>query len=402
MEVLEILKLSFSSLKANKLRSFLTMLGIIIGVAAVILLISLGSGLQNYITQQFEDLGTNFVYVLPGQVLAEGGGFTQGQPNFAGSKLTLKDVKDIKRLGYPIVDASAIIEGPGSVKFGSVSKYLQYHGVEENFFKMRSVKIAIGREFKQSDIERKKKIIIIGQNVREKLFGDVSPLGKKILLGDSRYEVIGVTEEKGGGLGVSMDDIVFIPITAAQSQFNQESVQDIMVEASDKETIPEVKKTVERFYLKDRKLKEDEFSVVDQASLLSTINSIIGVLTAALGGIAAISLLVGGIGIMNIMLVSVTERTREIGLRKAVGAKSQDILFQFLAEAVTLCLVGGLIGILIGICGSFLAEKFIPTTVPLWAVLLAFGFSSAVGLIFGVAPAAKAAKLDPIDALRYE
>lgn len=401
MIIVEIFRLSITSLKANKVRSFLTMLGIIIGVSAVILLISLGSGLQNYITQQFESLGTNILYVMPGQVGQEGQGFSQGPPNFAGSKLTLKDSQDIARLGIPIIDASASIEEPISIKYADVSKYIRIHGIEDNFLKMRNINIALGRELTKADMDQQKKIAILGPVLIEKLFGEINPLGKKVLIGDFRYDVVGVTEKKGGGgLGASLDDIAFIPLTSAQRLLNQENVQAISVEINDKQNIDEAKKMVEK--LLNKRLKEDEFSVVDQASLLETINSIISVLTIALGSIAAISLLVGGIGIMNIMLVSVTERTREIGLRKAVGAKSIDILVQFLIEAVSLCLVGGLIGILIGAGGSILARKFIPTVVPIWAVLLAFGFSAAVGIIFGVAPAAKAAKLDPINALRYE
>jgi putative ABC transport system permease protein len=401
MIIFEVLRLSLTALRANKVRSFLTMLGIIIGVAAVILLISLGTGLQNYITEQFESLGTDLLYVLPGQVGQEGASFSQGPPNFAGSKLSLKDARDLFRLGPPIVDASAVIEETASIKFGHTAKYSQVHGVMENFFKMTSMNMGEGRPLNKGDIEQQRKVAILGPSIKDKVFGDVQPIGQKILVGDTRYEVVGVAEKKGSsGLGSSFDDVTFVPLTTAQKQFNQENVMSIMIQVTDKQEIAEAKRITERFFLK--RLKKDEFSVVDQASLLQTINSIIGVLTAALGGIAAISLLVGGIGIMNIMLVSVTERTREIGLRKAVGAKSSDILSQFLIEAVTLCLIGGAFGILIGAGGALIAQKFIPTTVPLWAVLLAFGFSAAVGIIFGVAPAYKAAKLDPINALRYE
>lgn len=400
MDVLEIFKLSWVALRANKIRSFLTMLGIIIGVMSVILLISLGNGLQNYITQQFEGLGTNVLYIMPGQVIQEGQSFSGGMPNFAGSKLTLKDTRDASRLGRPIIDASASIEQPIAIKYQDISKYIRVHGVTENMISMISIKVILGREISKGDMDRSKKVVVLGYNLQEKFFGEQNPLGKMLLIGDFRFEVIGVTEKKGGGLGATFDDICFIPLTSAQRLFNQENVQAIEVEVDSKENISEAKKILEQHFLK--KYKEDEFSVVDQASLISTINSIIGVLTAALGGIAAISLLVGGIGIMNIMLVSVTERTREIGLRKAVGAKSQDILWQFLIEAVNLCLAGGSVGVVLGVGGSLLAQKFIPASVPLWAVLLAFGFSAAVGIIFGVAPAAKAAKLDPIDALRYE
>lgn len=400
MDFLEILRLSFSSLKANKIRAFLTMLGIIIGVAAVILLISLGSGLQNYITQQFESLGANSIYVMPGKISLDEG-FSQGPPNFAGSKLTITQAKEIKKLSDAIVDTAVGIEMSASMKYGNISKYARSQGVTDNFFSMYNIEVESGRSLTKGDVEEKRKVVVIGATIKKKLFENIEPLGKKLLIGDRRYEVIGVTKEKGmlGGNN-DIDNAVYIPFTCAQEQFGMDNVMYILIKAQSKERIDEAKAITKRYLLK--KLKEDDFTVMDQASLLSSINQILAVLTMALGGIAAISLLVGGIGIMNIMLVSVTERTREIGLRKAVGAKSSDILFQFLIEAVTLCLFGGIIGVSIGFGGSLIAKKFIPTTVPVWAVLLAFGFSSLVGLIFGVAPAAKAAKLDPIEALRYE
>ncbi len=227
-------------------------------------------------------------------------------------------------------------------------------------------------------------------------------MGKKLTIGEERYEIIGVAEPFGAlGGSNDLDNAAFIPITCAQDQFGMTNVMYIIARAKNKESIDEAKSQIKRFLLK-KNLTEDDFTVMDQASLLSSINQILGVLTIALGGIAGISLLVGGIGIMNIMLVSVTERTREIGLRKAVGAKSSDILMQFLTEAVVLCLVGGTIGIILGFLGSLLAQKWLPALVPMWAVGLAFGFSSAVGIIFGIAPAYKAARLDPIEALRYE
>lgn len=399
MDFLEAVKLTIVSLKANKVRSFLTMLGIIIGVSAVILLVSLGSGLQRYITSTFEDLGSNTLYVLPGQVGQEGQSIT-GPPNFSGSKLTLNDSRDIKKLGLPIVDVGASNENSTSIKYGNISKYVQIHGITENFLKMSNINIVLGRDLTKADIDQERKVVILGNAIADKLFNGINPLGKKVLMGDFRYEVVGIMEKKGGGLGASLDDVPFIPITSYQRHFNSDKIQAISIAVQNKESIPEAKAMVEKFFLK--RLKKDEFSVVDQASLVTTINSIIGVLTAALGGIAGISLLVGGIGIMNIMLVSVTERTKEIGLRKAVGATSKDILFQFLTEAITLCLIGGGIGILLGAGGALLAQKVIPTEVPLWSVILAFGFSAMVGIVFGVAPAIKAAKLDPIVALRYE
>jgi putative ABC transport system permease protein len=402
MDYLEILKLSLSALRANKVRSFLTMLGIIIGVAAVILLISLGSGLQNYITQQFESLGANSIYVMPGKISLEGGGISQGPPNFAGSKLTLTQARDIKRMVEAVTETGAGIEMSLTFKYGKNTRYAKATGVTDTLFDLYNMKLSTGKFFTRADVDQKRKVAVIGATVQNKLFGNINPIGKSLLIGDERYEVVGITQELGmlGGSN-DVDNAAFIPITCAQDQFGMTNVMYIVARARDKDSIDEAKTQIKRYLLK-KNLKEDDFTVMDQGSLLSSINQILGVLTMALGGIAAISLLVGGIGIMNIMLVSVTERTREIGLRKAVGATSADILSQFLTEAIVLCLAGGTIGILLGTGGSLLAKKVIPTTVPLWAVILAFGFSTAVGLIFGVAPAYKAAKLDPIEALRYE
>jgi putative ABC transport system permease protein len=401
MIFIEVFKLSLLALKTNKVRAFLTMLGIIIGVTAVILLISLGTGLQNYINNQFESIGTNLLYVLPGQVGQEGQGLSSGAPNFAGSKLTVDDARKLAKKGGSITATSASIELPASIKYGNQSKYSRIHGVMENFTQLINLNVAEGRTLNKSDVDNQSKVAVLGPEIKNKLFANQNPIGKKILVGDVRYEVIGINEVKGGGgMGASMDDLVFVPITTVQEQFNQDNVQTIIIKVNSKENIEEAK-TVTKRYFKYR-LKEDEFSVVDQASLVTTINSIISVLTTALGGIAAISLLVGGIGIMNIMLVSVTERTKEIGLRKAVGARSRDILWQFLIEAVILCLVGGLIGILLGILGCAVAQRFIPASIPLWSVILAFSFSATVGIVFGVAPAYKASQLDPINALRYE
>ena len=402
MDFLETFRLSFTALKANKVRSILTMLGIIIGVSAVILLISLGSGLKHYITDQFDKMGSNMILVLPGKILSDNGEVTHGPPNFAGSKLTLKQANDIKNLGAPITNAAPSIEMPVSAEYGRNSRFVNADGITEGQLEMSNINIDQGRGISRSDVDRNRKIAVIGPIVMEKLFNNNDPLGKKILLGDRRYEIVGVTESIGGGLMGSgdPDNNVYIPITSAMDQFGMDNVQVISVKAATKDDIEEGKALVKRYL--SRKLEEDDFTVTDMSSMLDTINSILGVLTMALGGIAAISLVVGGIGIMNIMLVSVTERTKEIGLRKSVGAKSGDILLQFLTEAVVLCLFGGAIGVLIGFGGSIIARQWIPAVVPLWAVLLAFGFSTAVGIIFGVAPAYKASKLDPIKSLRYE
>lgn len=398
IQIDETVNLAIKSIGRNKARSALTMLGIIIGVAAVILLVSVGQGLQTYITGQFEQLGTNQIYVLPGAGFE---GFGQGPPNFAGSKLTLAHVNDLNKLGGPIKSAAADTETPSPVQYKGVSKISTVAGVSSEYMTQMNFEISKGRRIFKSDVEKAKNVAVIGQTVVENLFGPSDPLGKDITIGGEKYEVIGIIDEIGTqSIGIDIDNFVAIPITAHQRTFGTDGLQTIVVKARSKEEVQDAIDRVERYFL--TQMDEDDFSVIDQSSLLDTINNILGVLTAALGGIAAISLVVGGVGIMNIMLVSVTERTREIGLRKAVGAKPTDILNQFLVEAVTLSVTGGGIGIAIGWSGSLAINQFFPATVTLTAVSLAFFVSAAVGIVFGVAPAYRASKLNPIEALRYE
>lgn len=396
----EIFKLALKSIFRNKTRTVLTMLGIIIGVSAVILLVSIGQGLQKYITGQFENLGSNLISVLPGKVSLDEG-FSGGAPNFGGSKLTLKMTEDLARLGGSVETAIAAVEVPASVSYGKNSKYTSVDGVTTNFGKVRNLTISNGREITNSDVTLSRNVAVIGESIAKKLFGATSPLGKTVNIGTRKFEVVGVLDPVGsGGFGIDINNFVAIPITSAQKMFGLNSVQVISVKARSKEEIPQAIVQTKKYLAKS--LKEDEFSVIDQSNLVSTINQILGVLTVALGGIAAISLIVGGVGIMNIMLVSVTERTKEIGLRKAVGAKPSDIRNQFVIEAVVLSTSGGVIGIILGWLGSWGLSQFISTSVSWWSVLLAFGVSALVGIVFGVAPAIRASRLDPITALRYE
>jgi putative ABC transport system permease protein len=376
------------------------MLGIIIGVSAVILLVSIGQGLQNYITQQFESLGSNLIVVLPGKV--GGGSGLSGAPNLAGSKLTLNDVNSLSRLGGPIESVGAGIEMPAGVSYQGKSTYTTVGGLTAEYQKMRNLVTSSGRQISDSDNASSRPVADIGQTVIDNIFGNIDPIGKKITIGGQKFEVVGVLSKigSGGAIGTDTNNFVFIPLTTSQNLFGIKSVQAIGVKVRDKEEIPQAKIMIQNEL--GKRLKSDDFSVVDSSSLLATIDQILGVITLALGGIAAISLVVGGVGIMNIMLVSVTERTREIGLRKAVGAKPNDILIQFLIESVTLSVVGGGIGVLIGFLGSLAINQFIATTVTFWSVALAFGVSAIIGVVFGVAPAARASKLNPIEALKYE
>lgn len=400
MDIAEIFRLSLKSILSNKLRASLTMLGIIIGVSCVILLVAVGQGLQIYITDQFNSLGANTVAVLPGEVSLESG-FSGSQPDFAGSKLTIAMANQLNRIGGPIEAAGAAIQIPASLSYKGKSKRVTVAGITANYSDIRNLTTSTGRNIAQADVDSVRNVAVIGDSIRETLFGQSDSIGKEITLADAKFTVIGILTNTGsGGLGLDINNFVSIPITSAQRLTGDSTVQAINIKARSKEDIPEAIDGAKRYMA--TQLKKDEYSVLDQQSLVSSINSILGIVTAALGGIAAISLVVGGIGIMNIMLVSVTERTKEIGLRKAIGAKPGDILMQFLIEAVVLSLVGGGIGIALGYGGSLLIQRAFPAQVTLWSVGLAFGVSSAVGIIFGVAPAIIASRLQPIEALRYE
>lgn len=404
MEILETINLAVREIKRNKTRSFLTMLGIIIGVFAVITLVSLGSGLKDYITKQFESLGSNILYIMPGKIGSEEGGLGggHGAPNFAGSKLKYAFISEILKIGDPILEATGDIEIPANIKYRNKQKRVTVIGATEQIMSLTSLKVKEGRFFNQNDISSGRKVAVIGSEVKSKLFSGNDVLDKEIVVSEKRFKVIGVLESRGAGMiGGVADNTVYVPISTAKFLFGTDNLQTIMVKFSDKSKIEEAKYKIKSVLLKF--LKDDDFSIVNQASILSTISSILNILTFALGGIAAISLLVGGIGIMNIMLVSVTERTKEIGIRKAVGAREIDILSQFVIEAIFLSLVGGIIGTILGIFGAIIIGRLISANaLTWWSVILALGVSSAVGIIFGVAPAAKAAKLDPVDALRYE
>lgn len=401
MQIFEFIKLALTALITNKIRSILTMLGIIIGVSSVILLVSIGSGLQNYVTKQFADLGSNVIYLMPGKVdLKSSGGATA---MLAISKFEISDVADLERGSNGLIkQVSPASSTNGIMTYKGKTVSAETIGLWENYFAMQNFPIRYGRYITQNDVERGRKTILLGSKPAEDAFGkDVNPVGKFVTLNEVRYQVVGLLQSKGGGgLGASIDNHIFIPLTTFFKQFNQSKPYMIVIQAKDQESVSEAAIIAKKIMLK--RLKEDDFTVMEQKELLNTINQFLSVITVALGGISSISLLVGGIGIMNIMLVSVTERTREIGLRKAVGATPRAILVQFLIEAIILSLVGGTIGIIIGALGSWGLSTFIQSTVTAWSVLLAFGFSAMVGIIFGVAPAIRAAKLDPIEALRYE
>lgn len=398
----DLLKSSFKSILKNKSRTILTSLGIIIGVTSVILLTSIGNGLKSYINDQFEQLGSNLVFVVPGKVFNDQDGFEQGASSrYVTTSFTNKDVRDLKRgikdtLILPLNITQVEIKHNGITKknMTMVGSLAEYSTTVNSIPK-------IGRWFTNEENDKRSDVVILGYQISQDLFGTLDPIGKKVIINAKSYTVIGVLDKKGSSFGgPDEDNFINAPFKTVASIVGNDNIQEMAIKLKNKDDIEYVKKESKKILLK--RYNEDAFSVFDSSQLLSSINSIISILTIALSGIAAISLVVGGIGIMNIMLVSVTERTREIGLRKAIGAYPRAILIQFLIEAVILSCLGGLIGILLGFLGTLAINPFFPAKLTLSSVLLAFGVSSIVGIIFGVTPARKASKLSPIEALRYE
>jgi putative ABC transport system permease protein len=399
---------ALKAIYVNKGRSVLTMLGVIIGVASVVMLTAIGNGLQSYISDQFESLGSNNVIISPGNIFrrnSDGSRSFGGQESRASSisnnKLRQSDVNDIRKLREYVVAVSFANTQSDQAQFQTNKKDVTIFGTTEEYPKIFNTTLEGGRFFSKTESQSGDKVVVIGYKVASELFGKADAIGKKIKIGSQRYTVVGVAEERGGSFGgPSFDDYVFMPYKTLSRIYDNKTVLQIFAKIKDAESIDPAIRAIEKQL--GKRLEEDEFSVFDQTEILATINNILGMLTIGLGGIAAISLLVGGIGIMNIMLVSVTERTREIGLRKALGATPNQILWQFLIEAALLSVLGGLIGLAIAFAGTLAIQPFFPAKVTMDAVILAFGVSTIVGLVFGAAPANRAARLSPIEALRYE
>jgi len=402
MNFFETFRVAFEAIVSNKVRSGLTMLGVIIGVMAVILLVSIGEGAQVYITKELTGLGTNLLIITPGKTTTSGG----FHPPSAGTvrKLTYDDSLALRRRAWLLTDAVPIVLGTGKIKYRNLGRDTMVIGTTPEFQRVRNLFVDIGSYVSQGDVDSKAKVVVLGTRVKEELFGAENALGKVVILSDARYRVVGVMQKKGTSLAWDIDDIVFIPVTSGQELFDTDGLFEILASTPRAEDTDQAIAQIKDILIRRHAHKED-FTIQTQGAMLSTMNTILGVLTAVLGGIAGISLLVGGIGIMNIMLVSVRERTREIGIRKALGARNGDILAQFMIEAITLSGAGGVIGIILGVSLALVIPVFVevlPTSVSLWSILMAFFFSAAVGIFFGVYPARKAALQDPIQALRYE
>ena len=403
-------RIAVRALRVNKLRSALTMLGIVIGVGAVITMVAVGAGAQARVAEQIQSLGSNMIIVLSGSILS--GGVRMG----SGSQLTITedDAWAIQREIPAVAAAAPTSRGNAQVVYGNLNWATGIQGVTLEFFTAREWDVADGRLFSQEEVEGAGKVALVGLTVVGNLFGDSDPLGQVIRIKNVPFTVIGTLERKGQTtFGQDQDDTVLIPLSTAKkkvlgaSQANARSVGSIAVKVREARAMPEAEQEIRGLLRQRHRLQafqDDDFNIRNLTEVLQSQEASSRVLTLLLAAIASVSLLVGGIGIMNIMLVSVTERTREIGLRMAVGARGRDILLQFLVEAVTLSLIGGAIGIAMGMAGSYSIAYFAQwrTLVSTVAVFVAFAFAAAVGVFFGFYPARKAAALNPIDALRYE
>ncbi|MDD4956312.1 MAG: ABC transporter permease [Candidatus Omnitrophica bacterium] len=404
MELVEHVRQSFRAIFANKVRSFLSVLGILFGVAAVIAMLALGEGAKESIKEQLKTLGSNLLYIRAGSAKVHG--VSQAEGTIA--RFTFGDVQAIRELGPVIARASGYVTGSGQLVYGSENWNTRIEGVGVEYAGMRASTPEIGRWFRSEEVVRREKVVILGTTVVEKLFGDKDPVGGTLKINRINFRVIGIAPPKGAGGFRDQDDVVYIPITTAMYRvLGKDYLDGLYVEVSDSASTDDAEEKIKALIIKRHRLyknDEDAFNIRNMSEIQEMLTSTTKTMSLLLGCISAISLLVGGIGIMNIMLVSVTERTREIGLRKAIGARRKDIMAQFLIEAVVMTLTGGVMGIALGTLTAFSLSGIAgwATRVSLYSVILATTFSIAVGVGFGLWPARKASELNPIEALRYE
>ena len=419
MKFSHLIKTAFAGIKTNKTRAVLTMLGIIIGIASVVTMISLGNGAQNLILGQVMTMGSNNIFIRPG-AQPKGGSSSMmqsAQQQFEIKTLKVGDATAIAK--DPLVEyAAPYIYGTGEIVYENEDKNTMYAGITPDANKINDVRAVLGRDLTADDVDAMARVVVLGYNLKDDLFGMADPIGKSIRINKTDFRVVGVMEEQGSQMFQDYDDYAFVPITSAQKfLLGIDHIQMIIVKMKDGKTVNELESDIRAtlrqrhdIYNPEGDVTKDDFKIVSQKEAADILSTVTGALTVFLSSIAAIALVVGGIGIMNIMLVSVTERTAEVGLRKAVGAHNSDILSQFLFEALALTVIGGALGVLLGLLLSYLASVVLTATmgvswsfsVPLNAILLALGVSSAIGLVFGIYPAKVAADLSPIEALRHE
>lgn len=385
---------ALTALRANRLRSALTMLGVIIGVGAVVILVAIGSGAKREVERQVEGLGSNLILVVPGQV--------QFGSAPALSRLQLEDVAFLGRVVGNRDAVAATVSSGELVRVGGRSVFATVNGTTETVPLVFDRPLARGRYLSAGDVETRRRVAVLGSKTARTLFGDVDPVGRQVTVAGVRFRVIGVFTEIGSTFGVSRDLEVHVPVTAAQRLFGVDRIDALAVKAPNLDTIDALQSRI--IAALGDKYEGETFSAVTQTQILGTVGSILSLLTVVLAAIAGISLVVGGVGVSNIMLVSVRERTREIGLRKALGARQRDVLAQFLVEAVVLTTIGGVLGMGLGVGAALIADRFteLPAEIAWWSLALAFGVSVAVGVFFGVFPARRAGALEPVEALRTE
>ncbi len=408
IDVSSAVKISFSALRVNKMRSALTMLGIIIGVGAVITMLAVGTGASKQIAEQISSMGSNLLMVLPGSTTSGGarmGSGTQSTLSFADSEAILKECDAVE-------DAAPSLNGVAQIVYGNQNWSTNVVGTTPNMLNVRDWSLESGRSFLDSDVKTSAKFAILGQTIVDNLFGDIDPVGNVIRIKNVPFVIVGVLGRKGQSAnGQDQDDTILVPLTTAQKKLFGTAfpgmVRVITVKAKSADDLPAAEAQIlsllrQRHHIGQK--QDNDFSIRNLTQIMETAQQSSNVMTMLLAAIASVSLLVGGIGIMNIMLVSVTERTREIGIRMSVGAKTWDIRIQFIIEAITLSLMGGVAGIIIGLTTSQLLSELAgwTTVVSVLSIILAFSFSGLVGIFFGFYPAYKASLLDPIEALRYE
>ena len=394
-----IIKSAFEDFRRSKMQTFLTSLGILIGVFAVVMLTALGLGLKKYISDQFDALGKNTLFVAPGKLL-ESGGF--GASSLLGNRFDLKDLNRLKRI-RSITAITPLSSKSGEAKGTKKTEFVTIFFSSEAFFDISGFEIDKGRFLDKSDIDKRSKVLIAGPKIAEKLYGSISEaLNKKVSIDNVTFTIIGVIKSKGGGGfgGPDYDSYFFGPYTTGFIFDPDKKFIRFAIKTDENVSISTVKEEVKKEML--RRYEDDEFSIVEPTEILSVVNGIFGIMNIVLVAIASISLLVGGIGIMNIMYVTVSDKTKEVGIRRAIGARKNDILFQFIIESIALSVIGGLLGLAFAALGVFAVQKFFPAYIDVMSVALALGVSSVIGIVFGVLPARKAANLEPVEAMRYE